>query len=576
MAGLPLGDSEQIAAVQALAQGRTSGATGAQASEASLLQQVLHYSHDAIIGQTLTGRVSAWNPAAERLFGYGVEEMRGLSMDALLPPDRREEESFFLQRIVLGEVVQGFATQRVCRDGSTLQVTLTLVPVHDAAKNLVGVLQIARDMTQQVLMQESESRFHALVEGTDDAIISKTTDGIVTSWNPAAARMFGYNAEEMLGRPIQALIPADRRSEETLILQQIRRGVKVDHYETVRLHKSGRPVQVSVTISPIRDSSGAIVGASKIARDISEQKRAQARLQLTASVFANANEAVAITDVHGHIVEVNPAFTRITGYTHDEVIGRHPRAFASSRHGPELELAILDALQEKGHYRGEVWSRRRDGSTFCSLLSASVVRDAADHVQNYIAQFFDLTSMRAKQEQIEHIAHYDALTDLPNRHLLMDRLGQAVALARRSGLSMAVLYLDLDGFKQINDSYGHAMGDELLVAVARRMKAALREMDTLARMGGDEFVAVLASIGSEDDCVLLAQRLLQACRQPVLLGSLRMQVSVSIGAAVFPKPEPRPDHLLRQADNAMYLAKKAGKNGYFLAQQEVDAADLAD
>ncbi|MFH1812733.1 MAG: EAL domain-containing protein [Pseudomonadota bacterium] len=406
--------------------------------------------------------------------------------------------------------------------------------------------------------------FSAIVESSDDAIISKTLDGIITSWNNGARLIFGYSDEEVLGQPMLMLFPPEKQAEESFILDKIKAGEKVDHYETVRICKDGRRIDVSVTISPIRNTNGIIVGASKIARDITAQKFAEARLQLTSNVFTHTSEGIIITDAEGTILEVNDAFTRITGYDRAEAIGSKPRMFASSRQGPDDYLRILEALSACGHWQGEIWSRRKCGETYVGYLTISAIREADARVRSYAALFADVTPLRQQQEKLEHLAHFDALTDLPNRLLLSDRLDQAVSVCKRSGGSLAVIYLDLDGFKAVNDRHGHDAGDDLLVAISVRIKAALRAADTLARMGGDEFVAVLVDLKSERDCLLLVDRILEACSGPVTLGEEVLQVSASVGVVMYPHDDADAEQLIRHADTAMYEAKQAGKNRYHL------------
>ena len=425
---------------------------------------------------------------------------------------------------------------------------------------------------QSLLDQDLTSEhFQAIVQSCDDAIISKTLDGHVTSWNRGAQMVFGYSAEEMLGKSMLILFPPEREQEEQFILEKILAGEKVDHFETVRLRKDGRLVDVSVTISPIRDEHGAIVGASKIARDITLRKLAEARLLLASNVFTHTNEAIMVTDAQGLIIEVNDAFTRITGYLREDAVGQSPRMFRSGRQGPEVFEAMWHNLVKHGHCQGEVWSRRKDGEAYAGLVTVSVIADSDGQPLQYVAIFADITSLRKNQELLEHVAHFDSLTDLPNRLLLSDRLHQAMVLCKRMQQSLAVLYLDLDGFKSINDCYGHDVGDELLVSISGRMKGVLREVDTLARMGGDEFVVVLVNIGSLSDCVQLVERILQACAVPVHLNGQIMQVSASIGVTLYPQDDAETDQLMRHADRAMYEAKQAGKNRYHLFDPAHDA-----
>jgi diguanylate cyclase (GGDEF)-like protein/PAS domain S-box-containing protein len=306
----------------------------------------------------------------------------------------------------------------------------------------------------------------------------------------------------------------------------------------------------------------------KVERDL-----AQGKLQLAANVFASAREGITITDAEGTIIDVNDAFCRITGYQRGEVIGKNPRILNSGLQSKEFYEALWQELIEQGHWGGEVWNRRKNGEVYAELQTISSVRDAQGRTQQYVALFSDITAIKAHQTQLETIAHFDALTGLPNRLLLADRLQQAMSQALRRGQQLAVVYLDLDGFKSINDHHGHAMGDQFLVHLAVAMKSSLREGDTLARMGGDEFVAVLIDLEGVDSSLPLLNRLLAAAAAPVPCGSLRLQVSASIGVSFYPQAQPiESDQLLRQADQAMYQAKMAGKNRYHLFDALMDSS----
>lgn len=421
----------------------------------------------------------------------------------------------------------------------------------------------------------NQSIFSAIIESSDDAILSKTLDGVITSWNPAATRIFGYTAEEMVGSSVLRLFPADRLREEVLILARIANGERVDHFETVRLHKSGRPITVSATISPVRDEYDRIVGASKIIRDVTERHRAEERMRLMDSVFSHSSEAILVTDVHGTIIEVNEAFTQITGYTRQDVIGRDPSLFRSGRQGPDVYRAMLSSLHSTGHCQGEVWSRRKNGEAYAVMLTVSAVPNPQGGEPRYVAQFSDITSLREQQEKMERLASYDPLTELPNRLLFSDRLRQALLHALRQKYTVAIAYLDLDGFKAVNDQWGHEAGDELLVTLARRMQQVLRVTDTLARIGGDEFAVVMVDVGTPGQCENLLNRILAACAEPITIQGTFAKVSASIGLTLFPQDDGDAEQLMRHADQAMYQAKQLGKNRFQMFDPASDAAARA-
>lgn len=293
-------------------------------------------------------------------------------------------------------------------------------------------------------------------------------------------------------------------------------------------------------------------------------KYAVVSLERAASVFHHAREGIVITDAVGNIIDTNDTFSRITGYARDEVIGKNPRLFKSGHQPPEFYRDMWQAIADRGAWSGEILNRRKTGEIYAELLTISAVRDRRGRTQNYIALFSDITPRHEHQRQLERIAHYDPLTGLPNRVLLSDRLQQALSQGQRKRQGVAVVFLDLDGFKAVNDHHGHDAGDALLVETCRRMKAALREEDTLARVGGDEFVAVLTGMSAAAECESLLERLLAAAAEPVVINNSSLQVSASIGVALFPQDGEHSEQLLRHADQAMYAAKQAGKNRYQL------------
>lgn len=298
-------------------------------------------------------------------------------------------------------------------------------------------------------------------------------------------------------------------------------------------------------------------------------------LQVAATVFTHAREGISITDPQGSIIDVNHAFSRITGYAREEIVGKNPRVLQSGRQSPEFYAAMWKAITQYGHWSGEMWNRRKDGSLFLEVVTISAVRDEAGLLRHYVAVFSDVTQSRETEQRLENIAHFDVLTGLPNRVLLFDRLRQCMAQCQRRSSSLAVAFLDLDGFKELNDRHGHAMGDQLLIALSRRMSDSLREGDTLARVGGDEFVVVMTDLDAPQHFEPLVQRLLAAASEPVALGHDTLQLSASIGVTLYPRDAADAEQLLRHADHAMYQAKQAGKNRMAVFDVAQDAAQAS-
>ncbi len=297
---------------------------------------------------------------------------------------------------------------------------------------------------------------------------------------------------------------------------------------------------------------------------------AEERQRLAASVFENAHEGIMITDARGTLVEVNNTFTELTGYSRTEALGKNADLLKSGHHDPAFYAEMWKTIREAGYWRGEVWNRKKSGEIFVELLTISTVRDRADCITHYVGIFSDITLQKEHQKRLEHLAHFDPLTQLPNRMLLADRLQLAMAQTERNGKLLAVSYLDLDGFKPVNDQHGHAAGDSLLVEVAQRLKACLRAEDTVARLGGDEFVLLFSGLNDEKECDRALSRVINSLSSPFFIAEQEINISASIGVTLFPNDGADPDTLLRHADQAMYNAKQLGRNRYHLFDPESD------
>lgn len=315
---------------------------------------------------------------------------------------------------------------------------------------------------------------------------------------------------------------------------------------------------------PWRDN-GQIGGVISFVEDTTEKMEAEQRLRLSASVFENAAEAIVVVDFAGNIVEINNAFTQITGYSREESLGKAIEILRCDLDDRSIHTEANRALKEGGYWRGEIWNRTRDGRAFPASVTISAVRSGSGESVYYVCLFFDITPMKEQEKRLEHIAHFDALTGLPNRALLGDRLRNAMATARDSNRMLAVIYIDLDDFKAVNDRQGKDAADALLVNIAGRMKHVLREGDTLGRLSGDEFVAILPDLATAEAATAVLDRLLQIAGEPQTIGEHELRVSATAGASFYPQSQDvDADQLLRQADQAMYEAKLAGKGRYHI------------
>lgn len=313
---------------------------------------------------------------------------------------------------------------------------------------------------------------------------------------------------------------------------------------------------------PEVDATGAVVGFFVLDSDVTPLKEAEVELRLAASVFQNTTECIVVTDADGKILSVNPAFSSVTGYSSTEAIGQNPRLIKSDRHDSAFYAVLWQSITTVGRWEGEIWNRKKSGEVFLIWQTITKIQDSIDEPARYIAVFRDVTDLWQKNERTRHLAFHDALTDLPNRSLLMERLHQLIAMTGRETRNVAVMFLDLDRFKLVNDTLGHPVGDDLLKAIAQKLLAQVRQSDMVARLGGDEFVVLLDNPASHDEVAQIAGRIVTILGDPVEICGRVAQVGASIGIAMHPIDGTTPEQLMKNADIALYAAKAAGKNTY--------------
>jgi diguanylate cyclase (GGDEF)-like protein/PAS domain S-box-containing protein len=311
-----------------------------------------------------------------------------------------------------------------------------------------------------------------------------------------------------------------------------------------------------------RDFAGRAKGAMLIGDDVTNLLHEEEQTSLYVKAFEATDHAIIVTDIVGTIISVNRAFTNLTGYSRDEAVGNNPRILQSGRHDQAFYKQLWETLLATGHWHGDVWDRRKDGSIYPKYLSISAIKNPAGELTNFVGIFYDNSERKAVEDRLEYLAHYDSLTGLPNRSLLLDRLEQAIERAIRIGSKVALLYLDLDHFKLVNDTHGHSAGDELLKAVAQRMRTCVRAVDTIARLGGDEFVVLVPDASGSDDARIIAQKLLEVLNPPYAIEGHSAISTPSIGISIYPDDGGSAQDLMKHADTAMYQAKQGGHGSF--------------
>lgn len=425
----------------------------------------------------------------------------------------------------------------------------------------------------QVSLQKSRDMLASHIENTPLGCVTWNTDFICIDWNKSAESIFGFSKNEAIGKHASELVvPSELRDEIDSVFTLLLEGKKPVRKVNDNVTRLLETITCEWYSTPILDFSGNAISVMSLVQDITKNKRMEDKLRLSASVFLHAKEGIFITDGNANIIDVNKTFEEITGYSRTEVLGKNPNMFKSDKQSAEFYAELWASITNEGYWTGEIWNRRKNNEIYAQLLTISAVKDAHGDVQNYIAIFSDISESKQQQYRLEQMAHYDVLTSLPNRSLLAERLDKALLDSQKDCKFVAVVLLDLDGFKEINDNFDHSIGDELLVTLSKRFKSTLRDTDTISRFGGDEFVAVLANLEQANDFMNIVRNMLKEASKPVIYQDHKLKVSASIGVTVYPTDNTDADQLIRHADQAMYLAKQKGKNCFHLFDIESEDA----
>ncbi|MCU7837487.1 MAG: diguanylate cyclase [gamma proteobacterium symbiont of Taylorina sp.] len=443
-----------------------------------------------------------------------------------------------------------------------LIVALLIVQIRSAT------IVRSRDEALQAL-EKSENRFRHMTSSAQDAIIEMDCMGRVAFWNQAAERIFGISSDEAMAQDLHRLIAPQRFQVEFRnhyeAFQKSGVGRLIGNSsEIVGIRKDGKEIPIEVSIAALDSEDG--FRAIGIIRDISKRKEAERQLKLGSSIIVHALQGIIVTDAIARIQLVNPAFLKITGFSQKEVLGKNPSILASGRHDSQFYKQMWHQLHETGFWEGEIWNRKLDGGIYPEWLSLNVIRDSENKITNYVGMFSDISTLKEAEEELERLAFYDPLTGISNRMLFRERLNQAIKEGKRqTTIKHALLYLDLDYFKQVNDTHGHEIGDLLLQEAAERMSETVREVDTVARIGGDEFSIILREITDTKICEKIADNIISTLAKPFYLKGIECRIGTSIGIAIYPDNGVSVDELVKSSDNAMYIAKKNGRNRYQFA-----------
>ncbi|MDS4016156.1 MAG: PAS domain S-box protein [Candidatus Accumulibacter sp.] len=539
------------------------------------------------------------NRRLEEIFGYPAGGLSGRSTRILFPSDEAWEDAA-RQIVERCAVVHGTFDGELmhCRhDGTPIWVhligraigqkedgdvwiwTYEDVTAHRAAQQALrdSHLDLERRVAERTLELEQQLHFmRQLIEAIPGPVFYKNWQGRYLGCNQAFLKLIGRSREEVIGASVYDLAPRELAERYQLSDKQLlekEAGSLVYESRVVDAEGNFRDVIFhKATYGGPGDSGGGVVG---VMLDITERKRMEVRLRQAATVFDSSAEGITITSPDAAIIAVNRAFTEITGYREDEVIGRNPRFLQSGLHGQNFYREMWETLALHGRWQGEVWNRRKDGQAFLESLTISAVKDNAGVVTHYVGVFSDITELRKAHDRLDHQAHHDPLTGLPNRLLLGDRLHKALQRAHRDESGLAVFFIDLDRFKNINDTLGHQVGDRVLCEVAWRLSRLMRESDTVGRLGGDEFLIIIEDISDPSAASHIAENILDVLQNSPVTVNQEFFVGASIGISVFPQDGVDAETLMKNADVAMYRAKERGRNTYEFFTGSLTQSSLA-
>jgi diguanylate cyclase (GGDEF)-like protein/PAS domain S-box-containing protein len=531
------------------------------------------------------GSIDFVSDAIKEISGYPARMFINANTDSwsdiIAPEDRRMRRRQAKEAIQAGRPYE-VEYRIVDANGVERWVLESGQPVAQGDEAAFWIDGIISDISER---KHNEMRIEALL-AEQGAVLDNVVFGIaqerdlrIVSTNRRFDELFGYAEGELVGESIASLFPDIETYERGVAASEpVLAGGKDFSDEHLYRRADGSLFMCQVSgraLDPERPGAGSIW----VYADVTERRQAEEKLRLAATVLEHIADGVMVIDVHGRIVATNPAYTQITGYTESEAVGTQSgltgaRLASSAGHDPAFYESLWRDLAETGFWRGEIWSTRKNGEVYLEWLTVSAVRDDLDAVTHYVCVFSDITKLKESQEKLDHLAHHDALTGLPNRLLFHDRLQHAMARAVRGGEQLAVIFIDLDRFKNVNDTLGHHVGDELLKQVAASLSSCLRDGDTLARLGGDEFIVLLEDIDGEHGARLVAEKLMRLFEHPVLVSNYELFVTGSVGISLFPQDARDLNVLIRNADVAMYQAKARGRNGYAFYAPSMDGEGL--
>lgn len=533
----------------------------------------IEHSTDQLFLMDINGQIHNVNSAACQALGYQREELLGKNfaeIDQFLSVEVWDE---FWNELENKQQLH-FDSQHSRKNGTIVDVSILSRYIDLDGKNYIcSIVKTANSLEQYYDQgQEEHESLKVLFEHAAVGMARLSPTGEFLQVNDALCRIIGYSREQIIARvlTLQSILKLENRDFCQNAMMALLAGEKSNFSGECQLQTpEAQQIWVNLSLSLVKDVSGMPLYFIGTFIDITLNKLNEESQKLAAAVLAHTHDGIMITDSEGTIQAVNPAFVQLTGYLESEVLGHNPRLLKSGRHTYQFYQDFWHSLKTKGHWRGEIWNRNKTGEVSPRMMTVNVIGEVADSNSRYVAIFSDISQLKESEAHLEFLAHHDSLTGLANRRLLEYRVEHALEAAERKRENLAILMIDLDHFKEVNDRLGHAAGDELLKIIATRLKARLRNMDTLARLGGDEFAVLLENPTNHAAAEYVAQAIMDALSVPVYLESgEEIFPGASVGISFFPHHGKRYSELMQQADRALYRAKGAGRRKFCWAESD--------
>ncbi len=544
--------------------------------------QIIPESTSALVLVTdAQGVLTYVNPAGESMLGYASGELIGEHLRVLLPPDKGPTMEDFVRDLTRVQAPTTVESSLLRKDGSHCWLGLSYSRLQDSPETLTGTVAIGVNLSDRRHFEEELRKSErSLAKAQRLAHVGSWEWDLQTDevrWSDEVYRIFGTTPQEYASTYeafLEAVHPDDRDSVDNAVRLALKSGTAYEEDHRI-MRPDGTVRWVHEHGQVMLDEGGQPVRMVGVLQDRTERVEFEHQQQLAAGAFETSSDAIVITDENACIVSVNDAFTTITQYQRDEVLGKNPRILKSNRHKAAFYIEMWEALLGPGRWHGEIWNRRQNGEVFPAWQNITRIVDEKRRTIHYVATFSDVTNLKIAEKRLQYLAQHDVLTGLPNRILFKDRLLQALKQVQESSTTGALMFIDLDGFKAINDRFGHAPGDDVLVEVAMRLQNAMRLTDTVARLGGDEFAAVCPNTQGVSEIRRIATRIVQEINAPFTIQGQELILTASVGIMVFPLDDVHEDVLLRNADAAMYYVKRHGKNDYHFFSEEIEGKERA-